>query len=97
MINDIIMHTQGMKNNLSHIMGYHLVSSGDSILLWPSNKCNSVTGSLATFFVWPRKIRWKFNFEIHHKSVTKPFSISGLTAIMEWIYTGTGDWSVRTT
>lgn len=32
-INDIIMHSQGMKNNLSHIMGYHLVSSGCSILL----------------------------------------------------------------
>lgn len=93
-INDIIMHSQGMKNNLSHIMGYHLVSSGCSILLWPSNKCNSVTGSLATFFAWPRKIQWKSNFEVHHKSITKPFSISGLTAIMEWVYIGTGDWLI---
>lgn len=94
MINGSLMHTQGMKNNLSHKMSYHLVSSGDSILLWPSNKCKWVTGSLATFLVRPRKIQWNSNFL---KSVTKPFSISGLNAIMEWINIGAGGWSARTT
>lgn len=86
-----------MKNTLLCIMGYHLVSSGDAVLLWPSNKCNSVTGSLAIFLVRSRKIQWKSSFEVHHKSATKTFPISGLTAIMELVYTGTGDWSVRTT
>lgn len=74
MINDTIMHNQGMKNTLLCIMGYHLVSSGDAVLLWSSNKCNSVTGSLAIFFVRSRKIQWKSSFEVHHKSATKNFS-----------------------